>query len=58
VKDLPLLMPRLQEYSKNADEVGFKAFEANLMWPNEIFDKFHDGLKKTPEEIEAMNKKK
>jgi len=58
VKDIPNLMEKLLQYVKDADGIGGQAYKDNLYWPREIFDKFHTGPKKTPEEIAAMNKKK
>jgi len=58
VKDIPNLMEKLLQYVKDADTIGQKAYNDKLFWPKEIFDKYHPGPKKTPEEIAAMTKKK
>jgi len=57
VSEVQVLMPKLIDYTKNADEIGKKAYEHNLVYPYMIFDKFHEGPMKTQAEIDAMGKK-
>jgi len=50
------LVPKLKELVGTADEVGAKAAAEKLIKPEDIFDKFHPGPKKTPKEIEDEKK--
>jgi hypothetical protein len=55
-EDLKKLAPKFKEIVANCDEIGKKAHAANVGKPKDIFEKFHPGPKKTPQEIEAEQK--
>ena len=53
-EEVEKLIPYLKEQIDTCDEVGKKAHEAKHILPKQIFDNYHQGPKKTAEEIQAM----
>jgi len=56
LKDLAEIGPQLKDLIGNADEIGAKAFAEGLMYPWEIFEKFHTGPRKSAQELEQADK--
>jgi len=62
VEDMKELIPKLKEMFEKADEIGAKAYAEGFhlnkgeKTPEQLFDKYHTGERKTPEEIEALKK--
>jgi hypothetical protein len=55
-KDLKSLVPKFKEIFSTCDEVGTKAYQAGVMKPKDIFDKYHPGPKKTAAELDVEKK--
>jgi len=53
-KEMETLIEFLNEQVRTCDEVGKPAYEAKKVLPKDIFDTYHNGAKKTPEEIQAL----
>jgi len=51
IKEIQEILPQLDGMVDSSDQVGARAYAENTFIPYEIFEKFHTGLRRSPEEI-------